>query len=288
VSDKSNKTVAIIGQGYVGLPLAMTLVKANWQVVGFDSDEDKISLLNSGLSPIEDISNSLVSESISNGNYLPTNDIKHLLRAKIIVICVPTPLDDFHNPDLSILRHALQTIAPYIQNESLIISESTSFPGTLRDIVVTEVLNFTLLKNPTFYFAVAPERVNPGDKIWNQKNTPRLVSGLNDTDTNKAIIFYETFCDKVIRVDTPEIAEAAKLLENTFRLINISAINEFAQLCHAAGINVSSVIDAAATKPYGYMPFRPGAGAGGHCIPVDPVYLMKWSDRFEFKFKTEY
>jgi UDP-N-acetyl-D-glucosamine dehydrogenase len=284
VSDKSNKTVAIIGQGYVGLPLAMTLVKANWQVVGFDSDEDKISLLNSGLSPIEDISNSLVSESISNGNYLPTNDIKHLLRAKIIVICVPTPLDDFHNPDLSILRHALQTIAPYIQNESLIISESTSFPGTLRDLVVTEVLNFTLLKNPTFYFAVAPERVNPGDKIWNQKNTPRLVSGLNDTDTNKAIIFYETFCDKVIRVDTPEIAEAAKLLENTFRLINISAINEFAQLCHAAGINVSSVIDAAATKPYGYMPFRPGAGAGGHCIPVDPVYLMKWSDRFEFKF----
>ena len=284
MSDKSNKTVAIIGQGYVGLPLAMTLVKANWQVVGFDSDEDKISLLNSGLSPIEDISNSLVSESISNGNYLPTNDIKHLLRAKIIVICVPTPLDDFHNPDLSILRHALQTIAPYIQNESLIISESTSFPGTLRDLVVTEVLNFTLLKNPTFYFAVAPERVNPGDKIWNQKNTPRLVSGLNDTDTNKAIIFYETFCDKVIRVDTPEIAEAAKLLENTFRLINISAINEFAQLCHAAGINVSSVIDAAATKPYGYMPFRPGAGAGGHCIPVDPVYLMKWSDRFEFKF----
>jgi UDP-N-acetyl-D-glucosamine dehydrogenase len=252
--------------------------------VGFDSDEDKISLLNSGLSPIEDISNSLVSESISNGNYLPTNDIKHLLRAKIIVICVPTPLDDFHNPDLSILRHALQTIAPYIQNESLIISESTSFPGTLRDLVVTEVLNFTLLKNPTFYFAVAPERVNPGDKIWNQKNTPRLVSGLNDTDTNKAIIFYETFCDKVIRVDTPEIAEAAKLLENTCRLINISAINEFAQLCHAAGINVSSVIDAAATKPYGYMPFRPGAGAGGHCIPVDPVYLMKWSDRFEFKF----
>jgi len=284
VSDKSNKTVAIIGQGYVGLPLAMTLVKANWQVVGFDSDEDKISLLNSGLSPIEDVSNSLVSESISNGNYLPTSDIKQLLRAKIIVICVPTPLDDFHNPDLSILRHALQTIAPYIQNESLIISESTSFPGTLRDLVVTEVLNFTLLKNPTFYFAVAPERVNPGDKIWNQKNTPRLVSGLNDTDTNKAIIFYETFCDKVIRVDTPEIAEAAKLLENTFRLINISAINEFAQLCHAAGINVSSVIDAAATKPYGYMPFRPGAGAGGHCIPVDPVYLMKWSDRFEFKF----
>ena len=284
MSDKSNKTVAIIGQGYVGLPLAMTLVKANWQVVGFDSDEDKISLLNSGLSPIEDVSNSLVSESISNGNYLPTSDIKQLLRAKIIVICVPTPLDDFHNPDLSILRHALQTIAPYIQNESLIISESTSFPGTLRDLVVTEVLNFTLLKNPTFYFAVAPERVNPGDKIWNQKNTPRLVSGLNDTDTNKAIIFYETFCDKVIRVDTPEIAEAAKLLENTFRLINISAINEFAQLCHAAGINVSSVIDAAATKPYGYMPFRPGAGAGGHCIPVDPVYLMKWSDRFEFKF----
>ena len=284
MSDKSNNTVAIIGQGYVGLPLAMTLIEANWQVIGFDSDEDKIRLLNSGLSTIEDVSNSSVSESISNGTYLPTNEIKHLLKAKTIIICVHTPLDEFHNPDLSILQHALQTIAPYIQNESLIISESTSFPGTLRDLVVTEVLNFTLLKNPKFYFAVAPERVNPGDKIWNQRNTPRLVSGLTDTDTNKAIKFYETFCDKVIRVETPEIAEAAKLLENTFRLINISAINEFAKLCHIAGINVSSVIDAAATKPYGYMPFRPGAGAGGHCIPVDPVYLRKWSDRFEFKF----
>ena len=284
MSDKSNNTVAIIGQGYVGLPLAMAIVEANWQVIGFDSDEDKINLLSSGLSPIKDVSNSSVLESISNGTYLPTNEIKHLLKAKTIIVCVPTPLDEFHNPDLSILKHALQTIAPYIQNESLIISESTSFPGTLRDLVVTEVLNCTLLKNPTFYFAVAPERVNPGDKIWNQRNTPRLVSGLTDTDTNKAIKFYETFCDKVIRVETPEIAEAAKLLENTFRLINISAINEFAQLCHVAGINVSSVIDAAATKPYGYMPFRPGAGAGGHCIPVDPVYLMKWADRFEFKF----
>ena len=284
MSDKSNNTVAIIGQGYVGLPLAMAIVEANWQVIGFDSDEDKINLLSSGLSPIKDVSNSSVLESISNGTYLPTNEIKHLLKAKTIIVCVPTPLDEFHNPDLSILKHALQTIAPYIQNESLIISESTSFPGTLRDLVVTEVLNCTLLKNPTFYFAVAPERVNPGDKIWNQRNTPRLVSGLSDTDTNKAINFYETFCDKVIRVETPEIAEAAKLLENTFRLINISAINEFAQLCHVAGINVSSVIDAAATKPYGYMPFRPGAGAGGHCIPVDPVYLMKWADRFEFKF----
>lgn len=282
--DKSNDTVAIIGQGYVGLPLAMTLVEANWQVIGFDSDEDKISLLNSGLSPIEDVSNSSVSESISNGTYLPTNEIKHLSKAKTIIICVPTPLDEFHNPDLSILKHALQTIAPYIQNESLIISESTSFPGTLRDLVVSEVLNFTLLKNPTFYFAVSPERVNPGDKIWNQRNTPRLVSGLTDTDTNKAIKFYETICDKIIRVETPEIAEAAKLLENTFRLINISVINEFAQLCDVASINVNSVIDAAATKPYGYMPFRPGAGAGGHCIPVDPAYLMKWSNRLGFKF----
>ena len=134
----------------------------------------------------------------------------------------------------------------------------------MRNLVVKEVLNFTLIKNATFYFAVAPERVNPGDKIWNQKNTPRLVSGLTDIAIHKAIEFYETFCDKVIRVNTPEIAEAAKLLENTFRLINISAINEFAQLCYAAGISVNSVIDAAATKPYGFMTFKPGAGAGGH------------------------
>jgi UDP-N-acetyl-D-glucosamine dehydrogenase len=286
VRDKSTETVAIIGQGYVGLPLAMALVEANWHVVGFDLDKDKISLLNSGLSPIEDIDNSLILESINSGKYVPTTEIKHLLKAKIIIICVPTPLDEFHNPDLSILKNALQSIAPYIQNESLIISESTSFPGTLRNLVVKEVLNFTLIKNPTFYFAVAPERVNPGDKIWNQKNTPRLVSGLTDNALDKAIEFYETFCDEVIRVNTPEIAEAAKLLENTFRLINISAINEFAQLCYVAGINVNSVIDAAATKPYGFMTFKPGAGAGGHCIPVDPVYLVKWSEKFQFKFKS--
>jgi UDP-N-acetyl-D-glucosamine dehydrogenase len=264
----------------------MALVEANWHVVGFDLDKDKISLLNSGLSPIEDIDNSLILESINSGKYVPTTEIKHLLKAKIIIICVPTPLDEFHNPDLSILKNALQSIAPYIQNESLIISESTSFPGTLRNLVVKEVLNFTLIKNPTFYFAVAPERVNPGDKIWNQKNTPRLVSGLTDNALDKAIEFYETFCDEVIRVNTPEIAEAAKLLENTFRLINISAINEFAQLCYVAGINVNSVIDAAATKPYGFMTFKPGAGAGGHCIPVDPVYLVKWSEKFQFKFKS--
>ena len=282
--NKLNGTVAIIGQGYVGLPLAMTLVEANWNVIGFDSDEDKIRLLNLGLSSIEDVDNSLILKSIRNGRYLPTTEFNHLLKARIIVICVPTPLDELNNPDLSILKNAIQSIAPYIQNESLIISESTSFPGTLRNLVVKEVLNLTLIKNPLFYFAVAPERVNPGDKIWNQKNTPRLVAGLTDTDREKAIEFYETFCDKVIRVDTPEIAEAAKLLENTFRLINISAINEFSQLCHISGINVNSVIDAAATKPYGYMAFRPGAGAGGHCIPVDPVYLMKWSENFQFRY----
>lgn len=286
MSNELNDVVAIIGQGYVGLPLAMTLVEANWNVIGYDSDEDKIKLLNSGLSPIEGIENSLVLESMRNGKYLPTTEVNHLLKANIIVICVPTPLDEFHNPDLSILKNALQTIAPYIQNESLIISESTSFPGTLRELVVKEVLNFTKLKDPKLYFAVAPERVNPGDKIWNQKNTPRLVAGLTDTDTEKALEFYKSFCDKVICVETPEIAEAAKLLENTFRLINISAINEFAQLCHISGINVNSVIDAAATKPYGYMAFKPGAGAGGHCIPVDPVYLLNWANKFQFSFSS--
>ena len=276
--------VAIIGQGYVGLPLAMTLVQANWKVIGLDLDEHKIDLLKSGLSPIEDVSHSVIAASINGKNYLPTTEVNDISTAQIIIICVPTPLDDSHKPDLSILRSALQSVAPYIQSESLIISESTSFPGTLRDVVVKEVLDFTSLEDPKFYFAVSPERVNPGDKIWNQKNTPRLVAGLSNLDSEKAVNFYNTFCESVIRVDTPEIAEAAKLLENTFRLINISAVNEFAQLCNAAGINVNSVIEAAATKPYGFMGFSPGVGAGGHCIPVDPVYLMSWSKKLQFRF----
>jgi UDP-N-acetyl-D-glucosamine dehydrogenase len=278
MKSKFPSTVAIIGQGYVGLPLAMTLTESNWQVIGVDLDQKKIELLISGISPVEDVQNDVLSRFISEGKYMPTSDVTRVSEADVIVICVPTPLDQDQKPDLSILIKAIRDISPNIRDESLIINESTSFPGTLRDIVVSEVLKFSKIHNPKFYFAVSPERVNPGDKIWNQKNTPRLVAGMNRIDTEKAIDFYRTFCDKVIIIDSPEVAEAAKLLENTFRLINIAAINEFAQVCYAAKLDVNLVIDAAMTKPYGFMPFRPSAGIGGHCIPVDPIYLSQWAN----------
>jgi UDP-N-acetyl-D-glucosamine dehydrogenase len=177
------------------------------------------------------------------------------------------------------LESATQSISPYLKSGTLVISESTSYPGTLRNLIIPLVER---LKNPEtseLRFASAPERVNPGDKKWSMANTPRLVGGIDNFSTTEALDFYKTFCLEVVRVESPEIAEAAKLLENTFRLVNIALINEFTQICDAAGINVHEVVDAASTKPYGYMPFRPGVGVGGHCIPVDPLYLTWWSDQ---------
>jgi UDP-N-acetyl-D-glucosamine dehydrogenase len=277
-------TVVVVGQGYVGLPLSMALTKARWSVIGLDSDLTKINLLKSGISSIEDIEDSTLKEVLSSGSYIPSSNTQYVSQADVIVICVPTPLDEQGNPDLSLLINAIQSIGPYIKNKTLIISESTSYPGTLRKVVVDEIYKSCLIQSPELYFAVSPERVNPGDKLWTQKNTPRLVGGIDPLALEKATSFYRTFCDEVVCVESPEIAEAAKLLENTFRLINISAINEFAQVCESAGIQVNKVIDAAATKPYGFLPFRPSAGIGGHCIPVDPVYLEQWAGSFNVNF----
>jgi UDP-N-acetyl-D-glucosamine dehydrogenase len=186
-------------------------------------------------------------------------------------------LDDKREPDLTLLRNAATAIAPYVSSETLVVSESTSYPGTLRDIIIP-IINQIKPKNSTnLYFASAPERVNPGDAIWNQKNTPRLIGAIDKESEKRALAFYESICDAAISVSSPEVAEAAKLLENTFRLVNIGLINEFTQICSANGINVHEVIDAAASKPYGFMPFRPGVGVGGHCIPVDPLYLTWWA-----------
>jgi UDP-N-acetyl-D-glucosamine dehydrogenase len=280
----NSNIVAIIGQGYVGLPLAMTLVESNWRVFGVDKDQVKIKKHIAGVSSVEDVQSKNLIRALSSGNYIPTTDFKSVSQANVIIFCVPTPLNQDHKPDISILVNAIREASPHITNGSLIISESTSYPGTLRDVIVKEVLNYSPNLNKNFYFAISPERVNPGDLIWSQKNTPRLVAGLNRVDTEKAVHFYSSFCDNVISVDSPEIAEAAKLLENTFRLINIAAINEFAQICNSANLDVNAVIDAATTKPYGFMPFRPSAGIGGHCIPVDPIYLSEWVGKLGQKF----
>jgi UDP-N-acetyl-D-glucosamine dehydrogenase len=175
------------------------------------------------------------------------------------------------------LRNAATGIAPHLANQTLVVSESTSYPGTLRDTIIPIIHQYKSEETMDLFFACAPERVNPGDEIWNQKNTPRLLGAIDEESKVRALSFYESICDEVVAVSTPEVAEAAKLLENTFRLVNIALINEFTQLCSTSGINVHEVIDAASSKPYGFMPFRPGVGVGGHCIPVDPLYLTWWA-----------
>lgn len=277
VSAEQPKILAIIGQGYVGLPLAMAAVEAGWVVIGVDNFDAKVAQINSGSSPVEDISDLQLQAAISKGAYAATTDFSTVAKASVITICVPTPLDDKREPDLTLLRNAVTDIAPHISNETLVVSESTSYPGTLRDVIIPIIESLKCQSSIKIYFASAPERVNPGDPVWNQKNTSRLIGAIDEESKMRALAFYETICDAAVSVSTPEVAEAAKLLENTFRLVNIALVNEFTQLCSASGINVHEVIDAASSKPYGFMPFRPGVGVGGHCIPVDPLYLTWWA-----------
>ena len=277
MSAQKPQILAIIGQGYVGLPLAMAAVDAGWSVIGVDNFEAKVAQINGGSSPVEDISDVQLQAAISKRAYRATTDFSAVSEASVITICVPTPLDEKREPDLALLRSAATGIAPYVSDETLVVSESTSYPGTLREIIIPIINSLKPNNSSKVYFASAPERVNPGDLVWNQKNTPRLVGSIDKESQQRALAFYESICDAAVSVSTPEVAEAAKLLENTFRLVNIALINEFTQLCSASGINVYEVIDAASSKPYGFMPFKPGVGVGGHCIPVDPLYLTWWA-----------
>jgi UDP-N-acetyl-D-glucosamine dehydrogenase len=276
--EDGNNSLAIVGQGYVGLPLAMAAVKAGWNVIGVDSSASKVEAINSGSSPVEDIQNSELMSALSAGKYRATSDFSSVGHASVVTICVPTPLDSNREPDTSILESAAKSIAPFLNSQTLVVSESTSYPGTLRNVIIPIIEQTKMPEARDLFFASAPERVNPGDQRWSMENTPRLVGGVDVDSTEIAVNFYRTFCQEVVRVDSPEIAEAAKLLENTFRLVNIALINEFTQICSAANLNVHKVIDAASSKPYGFMPFRPGVGVGGHCIPVDPLYLTWWSN----------
>jgi UDP-N-acetyl-D-glucosamine dehydrogenase len=276
LNDRS-KVLAIIGQGYVGLPLAMAAVDAGWSVIGIEKSVSRVDQLNSGSSPVEDISDNRLANAIAANKFVASNDPSDVSAASVVTICVPTPLDEARNPDLGLLESATRDVAPHLSFGTLLVSESTSYPGTLRDVIIPLVNSLKSADASKIFYASAPERVNPGDPVWDQKNTPRLVGGIDEESQKRALAFYNSICDSVVATSTPEIAEAAKILENTFRLVNIAMINEFTQLCSAQGINVHEVINAAATKPYGFMPFRPGVGIGGHCIPVDPLYLTWWA-----------
>jgi len=276
LSDRS-KVLAIIGQGYVGLPLAMAAVDAGWSVIGIEKSMSRVDQLNSGSSPVEDISDARLAKAIAANKFMASNNPADVTEASVVTICVPTPLNEVREPDLELLESATKDVAPHLSNQTLLVSESTSYPGTLRDVIIPLVNSLKSKDASELFYASAPERVNPGDPVWDQKNTPRLVGGIDEESQKRALAFYNSICDSVVATSTPEIAEAAKILENTFRLVNIAMINEFTQLCSAQGINVHEVINAAATKPYGFMPFRPGVGIGGHCIPVDPLYLTWWA-----------
>ena len=259
--------VAIIGQGYVGLTIAVGASGTGHSVVGFDVNEGLVTALNAGKSHIEGISDSELAGFIANGSYQASTDATVLDGCDVIVIAVPTPLDDARNPDLSFVHTAADLIAKNVINPALIVNESTSYPGTLRKEIAARISGVEHL------YASSPERVDPGNTQWGAKNTPRLIAGLTPEAVVKAKEFYGSFCDTIIEVSSPEVAEAAKIFENTFRQVNIALVNEFAQIADALGISGREVIDAAATKPYGFMEFSPGPGVGGHCIPVDPSYL---------------
>lgn len=278
MSERS-KTVAIIGQGYVGLPLAMAALRAGWKVIGVENSPAKYRSISSGISPVEDVPSEDVQHYLSSGDYTISNSASDVKNASTVVICVPTPLNADRSPDLSILEQALRDVAPHLVSGTLVINESTSFPGTLRDFIAPIILKDRSSDEIKVHLAVAPERVNPGDIKWHQKNTPRLVGGLDEEATRLAVNFYSSVCDEVVEVSSPEVAETAKLLENTFRLVNIALVNQLTQLCADRDINVHEVIDAAATKPYGFMRFTPSVGVGGHCIPVDPMYLSWWAEK---------
>jgi UDP-N-acetyl-D-glucosamine dehydrogenase len=259
--------VAIIGQGYVGLTIAVGAASAGHNVVGFDVNQELIVQLNSSKSHIEGISDSQLAGFVSSRAFVASADPGVLDGSEVIVIAVPTPLDSDRNPDLSFVHAAAELINQHVRTPALIINESTSYPGTLRKEIAARITGVEHL------FASSPERVDPGNTEWGTKNTPRLIGGLTPTAVAKAREFYASFCDSIIEVSSPEVAEAAKIFENTFRQVNIALVNEFAQISDALGISSREVIEAAATKPYGFMPFNPGPGVGGHCIPVDPSYL---------------
>jgi UDP-N-acetyl-D-glucosamine dehydrogenase len=277
--------VGIMGLGYVGLPLAVAFAEEGHQVLGLDTDEAKVQNIARGTSYIEDIPSERLQAVLD--RFTADTHSQKLARCDAVLICVPTPLTPNREPDLGPLRSAAQALAGVLQAGQLVVLESTTFPGTTRDHL-TPILETTsgLVAGSDFHLAFSPERVDPGRTDFTLRTTPKIVGGLTAACTDRAVALYEQVCDNVICMSTPEAAEMAKLLENIFRSVNIALVNEMAILADRMGIDIWEVIDAAATKPYGYMRFDPGPGMGGHCLPVDPFYLA-WRAR-EFDMATEF
>jgi UDP-N-acetyl-D-glucosamine dehydrogenase len=262
--------LSVIGQGYVGLTVAMSAAENGHTVVGFDLNKSLIDDLLNGSSYVPGINENQLLSLIKAGLYSPTTNEENIQNSEVVIVAVPTPLDSMRNPDLSYLEAATKLIARNVKKSALIVNESTSYPGTLRNFI-KPILDEG--SNRKFLLAVAPERVDPGNLKWNIRNTPRVIAGLSDEATSEAIAFYSTFCSSIYKAPNPEVAEASKLLENSFRQVNIALVNEFSEIANLIGFSASEAVKAASTKPFGFMPFYPSIGVGGHCIPVDPNYL---------------
>ena len=272
--EQKNALVAILGLGYVGLPLAVIFAESGFRVIGIDPDQRKVDTICSGHSHIQDVPDEAVARLVDSGRLSATADFSILSKADAVSICVPTPLRKTGDPDLSFILNATTELAKYMHPGLVVVLESTTYPGTTREILLPKLgEDHGLVVGEDFFLAFSPERVDPGRQDWTTSNTPKVIGGITPACTQIASAWYAQALQKVVPVSSAEVAEMAKLLENTFRMINIGLVNEMAIMCARLGVDVWEVIDAAATKPFGFMKFTPGPGLGGHCIPIDPLYL---------------
>jgi UDP-N-acetyl-D-glucosamine dehydrogenase len=287
LSENSLYDVAVIGAGYVGVPLAATFAEAGQRVLLLDVQPDVVAALNRGESHIEDVASDRLLPLTDSGHIVATSDYELVKQAHAILIALPTPLSKQREPDLSYIERAAASLAPVLQRGQVVVLESTTWPGTTREVLQPILEEGSGLKaGADFHLAMSPERVDPGREDWTTKTTPKIVGGIDEASTKAAAEVYRAALDAVHEVSTPEAAELTKLLENIYRSVNIALVNELAQLTDRMGIDVWEVVDAAATKPFGFMSFKPGPGLGGHCIPLDPFYLS-WKAR-EFDFSTRF
>jgi UDP-N-acetyl-D-glucosamine dehydrogenase len=270
--------LGVVGLGYVGLPLAVEAGKAGYQVLGFDVNESVVTGINAGRSHVQDVPEADVSGLRNDGLLGATTDMGRLGECHVISICVPTPLSKTRDPDISYILKSAEAVTASLRPGQLVVLESTTYPGTTRDVFLKIMEESGLKVGTDFHLCFSPERVDPGNPTWHTKNTPKLIGGITPECTAMGMAFYERFIDVLVPLRSAEAAELAKILENTFRAVNIALVNEVAQIADRLGVNVWEVIDAAATKPFGFMKFVPGPGLGGHCIPVDPHYLS-WKMR---------
>ena len=272
IKDRSAQ-IGVIGLGYVGLPLVMEFIRTGFKVIGIDIDESKIEQLNKGRNYIQDVTNEELKSAIKSGRFLATTDFSKLSELDAVSICVPTPLNKQKDPDISYINNVMTKLTASVHPNMLIILESTTYPGTTRELILPKLEAQGHKVGKEFFLCFSPERIDPGNKQFGTANTPKVLGGITSQCTHHGKMLYDTIVSKVVTVSSPEAAEMVKLLENTFRAINIGLANEVAIICEKLGVDVWEVIEAAATKPFGFMKFTPGPGLGGHCIPIDPHYL---------------